>query len=71
MVVVSTEFFFSELYQWVHIIVCIYSTVGDIHQELEITVYKISSRSNEQLLGKIKMPIHRVCAGNFVYLLKH
>lgn len=37
------------------------STVGDIHEELEIMVYKMGSRNSEQLLGKVKMPLHRVC----------
>ena len=36
------------------------STVGDIHEELEVKVYKISSRQSEQLLGMIKIPLHRV-----------
>lgn len=49
--------------------------MGDIHDELDITVYRTSSRS-DHFLGKIKIPLHRVrqtlisrCVGDISDLL--
>ena len=43
------------------------STVGDIHDELEVMVYKVGSRS-DLLLGKIKIPLHRVSQQNNIVI---
>lgn len=44
-------------------------TVGDIHDELEIKVYKMGSRS-DHLLGKVNIPLHRLKQGSQQFALK-
>lgn len=39
-----------------------YSNVEDVNDELEVLVYKAKS---EHLIGKVKLPLHRVSPSNY------
>ena len=41
------------------------SVVQDLHEELEMKVYKSGSRS-DQFLGMVRIPLHRVSNGEWV-----